>query len=130
MKESAMLTTASLLTMLLRTCHLTDDIVRGFEPGGPGTLTGVLILVVWLCATLLLREWRLGYIIILLGSLLGSGVPYLHMRGAGMVGGRVANTGGMFFWVFTLIALGATAWFSVILSVRALWTRQWDRMPR
>ena len=31
------------------------------------------------------------------------------MRGAGLVGGRIANTDGMFFWVWTLIALGVTA---------------------
>jgi hypothetical protein len=29
------------------------------------------------------------------------------------------------FWVWALIALGATASFSVILSARGLWNTQW-----
>jgi hypothetical protein len=51
------------------------------------------------------------------------------MRGAGLVGGRIANSGGEFFWVWTLMALGVTATFSVILSARALWSLPWRRLP-
>jgi hypothetical protein len=29
------------------------------------------------------------------------------MQGAGLVGGRIANSSGMFFWVWTHLALGA-----------------------
>jgi len=43
------------------------------------------------------------------------------MRGAGLVGGRVAGSSGMFFWVWTLIAAGITGLFSIVLSVRGLW---------
>jgi hypothetical protein len=46
------------------------------------------------------------------------------MMGAGLVGGRIANSSGVFFWVRTLIALGVTATFSVILSAGALWSLQ------
>lgn len=120
MKRNVMLTIASLLSILFLTFHLADDIVRGFEKGGVKNITGVLILVVWLYATLVLAERRSGYIIILLGSLLGSGVPVLHMRGSGFVGGDIANSSGVFFWVWTLIALGVTSIFSVILSARGL----------
>ena len=63
------------------TFHLTDDIVREFEPGGIKNLTGVFILVVWLYGTLMLAERQSGHIIILLGSLLGSVVPVVHMMG-------------------------------------------------
>jgi hypothetical protein len=129
MKHDVTLTITSLLTMLLLTFHLTDDIVRGFEPGGVATMLGVLIVVVWLYGTLVLAGRRLGYVIILLGSILGSGVPVVHMRGAGLVGGRIANSGGMFFWVWTLIALGVTAIFSVILSARGLWSGERARPP-
>ena len=124
-----MLTITSLLSILFFTFHLTDDIVRGFEPGGFKNLSGVLTLVVWLCGTLLLAGRRSGYIIILLGSLLASLMPVAHMRGAGLVGGRIANSSGIFFWVWTLIALGVTALFSVILSARGLWSLPWRR-PR
>lgn len=122
MKNNVMLTVASLLSILLFTLHLSDDIVRGFEPGGFKHISGILTLVVWLYGTLMLSERRLGYVIVLLGSLLGSLMPLAHMRGAGLVGGRIAHSDGIFFWVWTLIALGVTALFSVILSVRGLWS--------
>ena len=65
MKDTTALTITSLLSILLLTFHLTDDIVRGFEKGG---------------------------------------------------------VSGMFFWVWTLIALGVTATFSVVLAARGLWS--------
>lgn len=122
MKQSVMLTITSLLSILLATFHISDDVVRGFEPGGFNNASGILILTVWLFGTLVLAERRSGYIIMLLGSLLGTVMPLAHMRGLGLVGGRVANSGGKFFFVWTLIALGMTALFSLILSVRGLWS--------
>lgn len=118
-----MLTVASLLSILFFTFHLTDDIVRGFEKGGVSNLTAVPIFVVWLYGTLVLAGRRSGYIIILLGSLLGLGVPVLHMRGKGVgVASGIANSSGGFFFVWTLIALGVAALFCVILSARGLWS--------
>ena len=122
MKNNATLTVTSLLSILLFTFHLSDDIVRGFEPGGFKQVSGILIAVLWLYGTLVLSGRRSGYIIVLLGSLLGSLMPLAHMRGAGLVGGRVAGSSGMLLWVWTLIAIGITAFFSVILSVRGLWS--------
>ena len=129
MKNNLTLTIMSLLSILLLTFHLTDDIVRGFEKGGLMNLTAVPICVLWLYATLVLAGRRSGYIIILLASLLALGVPYLHARGVGMVGGRIANSSGKFFWVWTLLTIGITALFSVVLSVRGLWSLSWRR-PR
>jgi hypothetical protein len=120
-REAHLLTVASLLSMLLLSFHLTDDIVRGFEPGGPKTYNGILIMVVWLYGTVILAERPSGYVIILLASLLGSVVPLIHMRGAGLVGGRIAHTSGMFFFVWTLLAAGVASVFSVILAARGLW---------
>ena len=122
MKHNIMLTIMSLLSILFFTFHLTDDIVRGFEPGGFKHISGVLTLVVWLYGTLVLAGRRSGYIIIILGSLLGSLMPLAHMRGRGLVGGDIAHSSGVFFWVWTLLALGVTALFSVILSARGLWS--------
>ena len=121
MKCSVILTITSLLSILLMTFHLSDDIVRGFEPGGVRNISGVLMLVVWLYGTTVLARRRSGYIIILLGSILGSGVPVVHMIGKGLVGGRIANSSGIHFWVWTLITLQVTAIFSLILSARGLW---------
>ena len=128
MKHNVMLTIASLLSILFMTFHLTDDIVRGMEPGTLPNFGGVLIFVVWLYGTLVLAERRSGYVIILLGSLLGAGVPVIHMMGKG-VGGDIAKSSGAFFFVWTLIALGVTALFSVILSARGLWSLLWGK-PR
>jgi hypothetical protein len=121
-KESVVLTITSLFSILLATFHLSDDIVRGFEPGGFRHISGILMFVVWLYGTVVLTGRRSGYIITLLGSLLGSVMPLAHMRGAGLVGGRIINSGGKLFWVWTLITLGVTAFFSLILSVRGLWS--------
>lgn len=124
MRHHTTSTLASLFSILLLSFHLADDIVRGFEPGKLSTMIGVGLLAVWLYATVALAERRPRYVIILVFSFLASGVPVIHMTGAGLVGGRIANSGGMFFWVWTHIALGVTAIVSVMLSVRALWAAQ------
>lgn len=120
-KRDVLLTITSLLSIILFTFHFADDIARGFEPGGFKNIGGVLILVVWLYGTLMLAERRAGYVIMLLASIGASGVPVVHMMGAGLVGGRIVGSSGILFWVWTLIALGVTANFAVILSARGLW---------
>ncbi len=118
-----MLTVTSLLSILLLSIHVSDDIVRGMSGGGLENLFGVLILVVWLSGALLLAERRSGRVILLLGSLFAAAMPVLHMRGAG-VGGAFARSGGALFFIWTLYALGVTGTFSLILSLRGLMGRQ------
>jgi hypothetical protein len=128
MKHNTMLTIASVLSIVFVTFHLADDIVRGMEKGGVSTLVAVPILVAWLYGTLVLAGRRSGYVIILLGSLLGLVVPVIHMMGKGVgVGSNIANSSGASFFVWTLFALGVTALFSVILSLRGLWSPQWGQ---
>lgn len=129
MKPNALLTIASLLSLLFLTFHLAGDIVYGFEPGGLSNLVGaVLISVVWLYGILMLSERRSGYIIMLLGGLLSMFVPYVHMKGKGVgVASRIANTSGHFFFVWTLIAIGVLGLFSAILAARGLWNMPWRR---
>ena len=122
MKHNVTLTITSLLSILLFAFHWVDEVSRGMETGGLSALGGVLILVVWLYGTLVLAERRSGYIIMLLGGIFGLGVLVLHMKGTGIVGRRIANTSGIFFWVWTLIALGVTSSFSAILAARGLWS--------
>lgn len=123
MKHDLLLTIASLLSLLLLTFHMADDIVRGFEPGGLSNLIGMaLISAVWLYGALVLAGRRSGYVILLLGSLLGLAVPYIHMKGRGVgVASGIANSSGGFFFVWTLLAVGAISLFSGILSARGLW---------
>src|SRR2546423_13686623 len=118
MKHNIMLTIFSLLSILFGTVHQADDINRGMSPGGLGNLFAVVICVVWLYGTLVLAGRRSGYIIILVLSLLLMGVPVIHLRGVG-VGFGTARSGGLFF-VWTLLALGVTSLFSVILAARGL----------
>ncbi|HYP06083.1 MAG TPA: hypothetical protein VER03_07580 [Bryobacteraceae bacterium] len=129
MKHSVMLTIASLLSILLFSFHLTDDIVRGVEPGGVNNLIGgSLIMVVWLYGALVLAERRSGYVIMLLGSLLSFAVPILHMKGKGVgIASGIAQSSGGFRFIWMLIALGVTGLFSVILSARGLWSPQWGQ---
>jgi len=120
MKENVILTIASLLSILFATFHMADDVDRGMSPGGLLNLLVVAICVVWLYGTLVLAGRRSGYVIILLASLLMMVVPVVHMRGVG-VGFGTKRSGG-FFFVWTLLALGVSALFSVILSARGLWS--------
>jgi len=121
MKHNATLTITSLLMILLFTFHMAGDIVLGYEQGGLANLVVFPILVVWLYGTLILGGRRSGYIIMLLGSLLGLLVPWLHMRGNGL-GGAVAKHGAGLFFVWTTLAIGVTALLSLILSLQGLWS--------
>jgi hypothetical protein len=126
MKQNVVLTIASLLSILFMTLHTTDDIVRGMEPGKLFDLVVLPILVIQLYGTLVLAGKRSGYVLVLLMSLLELVVPVVHMKGAG-VGGAIAQSSGAFFFIWTLLALGVTALFSVILSARGLWEHRAGR---
>jgi hypothetical protein len=121
MKHSVMLTITSLLSILLVMFHLSEEVVRGMEPGGFNMLIAVLIMLVWLYGTLVFAGRRSGYIVMLLGAIFGTGVPILHMSGMGLVGGKVAaDSSGAFFWVWGNLAMCTISAFSFILAVRAL----------
>jgi hypothetical protein len=122
MKPSVTLTVTSLLAILLFSFHWAYEVAHGWETGGVTGLFGLVILVVWLYGTLVVAERRSGHIIMLLGSIFGLGVLVIHMTGAGLIGGRVASSSSVFFWVWTLIALGVTSSISAVLSARGLWS--------
>ena len=126
MKHQLTLTITSLLSILFFSFHWADEVARGLEPGTSSAVMGLLILAVWLSAVLVFPERRSGLIVILIGSLLASGVPILHMQGRGLVLGRYGytNANAMFFWVWTNIALGVSGMVSLVLSVRVLWTQR------
>jgi hypothetical protein len=122
-KHNLLLTVVSLLSILFSTLHLAGDIVYGYEPGTTINLIAVPITVVWLYGTLVLAGRRSGHIIILLGSLLSLAVPIVHMQGKGVgLASRLANSGGHLLFVWTLLALGVTGLFGVVLSARGLWS--------
>ena len=130
MKDKLLVTIASLLSVLFMTFHLADDIVLGMEKGNTSNLLAVPILVTWLYGTLVLAGRRSGYVITLLGSLLGAVVPVIHFRAAGGVAGdEIAKSGEAFFFVWTLVALGVTAVFAFVLAARGLWSSFASKVP-
>jgi hypothetical protein len=114
---------ASLVSALLMTMHFADDIVRGMENGGLANLVIVPVLVLQLYAALVATERRWGHVILLLVSLMeGIVVPVVHFKVTGGVAGHgIATSSGGFLFVWTLVALGASATFAFVLSIRALW---------
>jgi hypothetical protein len=129
MKQSVMLTITSLLTLLFVSFHHADDVVRGFAPGKFSNLIPIVFMVIWLYGSkLVLDERRSGYILILVLSFLASGLPVVHMRGAGIAGGRIAHSHAAFFFVWTLIMIGATSLFSVLLAALELWSGRRKRI--
>ena len=118
MKHSTMLSVASLLSLLFLTLHITDDIVRGISKAESSN-TALVVLVVFLYATLVLPERRSGHVIILIIGLMAAAMPVMHMRGAHY--GEIAKSPGGFFFVWTLWALGGLGGFTFILSALGLW---------
>jgi hypothetical protein len=126
MKQNAILTVTSLLSILLLTLHVTDDIVRGISKAEPANIA-LLVLVVLLYGTLVLGERPSGHVIMLLVGLFAAAMPVIHMRGARY--GEIAKSAGGFFFVWTLWALGGLGGLSFTLSARGLWSLRSGR-PR
>jgi len=122
MKHNVMLIVASLLTLVFTIIHLTQDIMR--QADGTNMIPiPVVVFAVWLYGTLMLSDRIWGYIIMLLGGLIGAGMIIIHSKG-----GVISNSGG-FLFVWTLFALSTTGWFTAILSARGIWTTLRSRHP-
>ena len=119
MNNTGMLKITSLLSLLLLTLHVTDDIVRGISKAESSNIA-LAVLVVLLYGTLVLAERRSGYVIMLLVGLFAVAMPVIHMRGAHY--GDIARSPGGFFFVWTLWALGALGGVTFILAARGLWS--------
>jgi len=127
MKEDTLLVVTSLLSILLLTLHVTDDIVRGISKAEPSN-TALVVLVILLYGTLVLAERRAGYVIMLLVGLFAAAMPVIHMRGAHY--SEIARSSGGFFFVWTLWALGGLGGLTFMLSLRRLWTSLRPGRPR
>jgi len=121
MKPNVVLVVTSLLSILLLTLHVADDIVRGISRAEPSK-TALLVLVVLLYGTLVLAGRRSGQVIMLLVGLFAAGMPVIHMRGAHY--GEIARSAGGFFFVWTLWALGGLGGFTLALAARELWNQR------
>jgi hypothetical protein len=114
MKLKLTLTVLSLLTLLLLIVHLTQDTI--LQPVGKMKYPiPVVVFSLLLYATLMASDRVWGYIVMFLGGLFGAGMIMTHARGI-----VVGNSEG-FFFVWTLFALAASGWVTMILSARGLW---------
>ena len=114
MKHNVRLTVVSLLTLLLLTLHLTHDTIRQAE-GSVKYPIPVVVFSLWLYATLMAPDRVWGYIVMLFGGLFGAAMIVVHANGT------VVGKSGGFFFVWTMFALSATGWVTLILSARGLW---------
>src|SRR5215203_3430798 len=112
MRPTVVLPIASLLSILLLTLHITDDIVRGISKAEPANIA-LVALVLFLYGTLVLAERRSGHIIMLLVGLFAAAMPVIHMRGTHYP--EIAKSAGGFFFVWTLWALGGIGGVTVVL---------------
>ena len=119
MKPHRVLLVTSLLSILLLTLHVTDDIVRGISPAESSNIA-LVVLAGLLYGTISLTERRSGHAIMLLVGFLAAAMPVLHMRGTHYP--EIAKSPGGFFFVWTLWALGGLGGFTVIGSAIGLWT--------
>ena len=118
MKEDAILVVTSLLSILLLTLHITDDIVRGISEAESSN-TALIVLVILLYGSVVLVGRRSGYVVVLLVGLFAAAMPVLHMRGAHYP--QIARSAGGFFFVWTLWALGGIGGLTFVLATRGLW---------
>ena len=115
MKHNATLVVTSLLSILLLTLHVTDDIVRGISKAESSN-TALVVLALLLYGTLVLAERWSGLAIMLFVGFFAAGMPVIHMGGAHYP--DIARSAGGFFFVWTLWALGGLGGFTFILSAQ------------
>jgi hypothetical protein len=115
MKRNVVLIVASLLSLLFMTFHLTHDVIRQAE-GSVKYPIPVVVFALWLYGTLFGSDRVWGYVIMLLGGLVGAGMIIVHSPGT------VVGKSGGFFFVWTLFAVSTTGWVTMILAARGLWT--------
>jgi hypothetical protein len=120
-KQHDLLSALSLLTVPLLALHISQDIVFGFDPAGLNHLVGVAILLVITCGAVLLRERRVGQVIMLLGGVMALAMLPLHMRN-GLRPEFLARSGALLF-VFTIYVLAVIGAFSITLGILALRSR-------
>jgi len=111
-----LLTVTSLLSLILLTLHVSDDIARGISSLDFASMIAVLVVALLLYATLTGEGRRAGAVSGFLIGLLALGMPALHFRGT-HINEIAKSTGGLVF-IWTLWVLGALGGAGMILAVR------------
>jgi hypothetical protein len=123
MRRNPALLVTSLLSIVLASLHLADDVAYGSDKSVTLSIIIVAILAIWLYGTLMLPERVSGHIIMLLGSLLGFAIFLIHATGSGGLPGlEIGKSSGAYFFVWTLLALAVVSLLSLVVSAQSLWS--------
>ena len=122
MKANDLLTVTSVVSIVLLSVHVADDIAHGFDTAGLVNFIGIVALAGLLYATLIFRERLAGRIVMLLVALFALGMPVIHLRSV-HINETAQASGGMFF-IWTLWALGITGILGLILTVQGFLRRR------
>jgi hypothetical protein len=123
MRPNLTLRVVSLLALVLLSLHLTHDTILQAE-GSVKYPIPVVVFSLWLYATLMAADRTWGYVIIFLGGLFAAAMIVVHAPGT------VVGKSEGFFFVWTLFALSATGWVTMILAARQLWAALHARRRR
>ena len=113
MKRNLPLIVLSLLTLLLLTFHIAHDTIRQAE-GSMQYPIPVVVFALVLYATLVSPDRVWGQVVMLLGGLFGAAMIVVHAKGI------VVRSSGGFFFTWTLFAMSATGWVTMILAAREI----------
>ena len=116
MKHEDLLTIISVVSTVLLSVHVADDIAHGLDSAGLINFVPIAVLAVFLYAMLMLRERLLGRIVILLVAIFAAGMPLIHLRSARI--NEIAQANGGLFFIWTLWALGVTGLLGITLVIR------------
>lgn len=114
MTRNRPLVVLSLLTLLLLSLHIAHDTIRQAE-GSMQYPIPVAVFALVLYATLMAPDRVWGQVVMLFGGLFGAAMIVVHAKGV-----VVRNSGG-FFFTWTLFALAATGWVTMVLAGREIW---------
>jgi hypothetical protein len=122
MNSHQLLTVTSLLSLVLLSIHVPDDIAHGFDSAGPINFIAIAVLAFFIYATLIHRERLAGRIVMLLTGVLAVGMPLIHLRSTHI--NETAQASGGAFFIWTLWALGVTGILGIGLAVQELARRR------
>jgi hypothetical protein len=122
MKPNELLTATSLVSLVLLSVHVSDDIAHGFDSAGLMNFTAIVVLAGFLYAILLHGDRLAGRIVMLLTAILAAGMPLIHLRSVRI--NEIAQAPGGMFFIWTLWALGVTGLLGLALLIREVLTRR------
>src|SRR4051812_22227429 len=118
MKTNDLLTVTSLVSLVLLSVHVADDIAHGFDTAGLVNFIGIAVLAGLLYVTLTMHERLAGRIVMILVAVFAVGMPLIHLRSTHI--NETAQASGGLFFIWTLWALGVTGILGIILTTREM----------